>query len=248
MVQLAVDPVFFVDDLAIAVQRQMLPRKTKQLSTLRYAGRSSAAQGIGGDYYDFLDRGPGLLGVVLADVSGKGVAAALLMANLQAAIRCECRHDSDDAPAMLARVNAHLFETTLPEQYATLFFGEYDDRTRTLNYVNCAQQPAIVMRADGTMERLETTAMPLGLLSDWCGERATIELRPGDTLCVCSDGVSEAGLETGSEFGEDGLAAVLAVNRDRDIEVAIARIAQIVSTYEPDGPADDVTIIGMRAV
>src|SRR5579863_2589936 len=79
-------------DLAMAVQRQMLPRDTKQLSTVKYAGLSAAARRVGGDYYDFLDLGPGSLGFVLSDASGKGIAAALLMANLQASIRAECAH------------------------------------------------------------------------------------------------------------------------------------------------------------
>ena len=125
-------------NLAIAVQRQMLPRKAKQLASVRYAGMTAAARGVGGDYYDFLDLGPDALGVLLADVSGKGVPAALLMANLQSAIRCECAHGFSSLPAMLELVNAHFFESTLPEQYATLFFSRYDDRTRRLGYVNCA--------------------------------------------------------------------------------------------------------------
>src|ERR1700682_5522910 len=139
-------------NLAIAVQRQMLPRNTKQLTTIRYAGMSAAARGIGGDYYDFLDLGPGLLGILLADVSGKGVAAALLTANLQASIRCECAHGFSDLSSLLQPVNAHFFGSTLPEQYATLFFGQYDDHTRRLDYVNCGQQPAIVMRGDRSIE------------------------------------------------------------------------------------------------
>ncbi len=235
-------------NLAIAVQRQMLPRNTKQLTTIRYAGLSAAARGIGGDYYDFLDLGPGTLGILLADVCGKGVAAALLMANLQASIRCECAHGFSGLSAMLQRVNARFYESTLPEQYATLFFGRYDDRTRRLDYVNCGQQPAMVMRGDRSMERLESTALPLGLVPDWAGEKNTVELRNGDMLCVCSDGVIEAGLESGCEFGEDGLISVMATNPDRDIEIEIARIAQAAYTYVPNGPTDDMTIAGVRAV
>jgi serine phosphatase RsbU (regulator of sigma subunit) len=233
---------------AISVQRHMLPRNTKQLATARYAGTSSAAHEIGGDYYDFLDLGPDTLGFVLADVSGKGVASALLMANLQAAIRCECAHGIEDLGAMLQRVNAHFFGSTLPAQYATLFFGRYNDRTRRLEYINCAQQPAIVMRSDRSIERLETTALPLGLLKDWTGEMKMVELGRGDMLCVCSDGVVEAGLESECEFGEDGLTSVLKTSPDREIELTIARIAQAVYAYVPNGPADDMTIAGLRVV
>src|SRR6185436_16610013 len=145
----------------------------------------------------------------------------------------------------LQNVNAHFFRSTLPAQYATLFFGEYDDRTGRLDYINCGQQPAILIRADRSIERLETTALPLGMASGWTGEKKTVQLRSGDTLFVCSDGVIEAGLEDGYEFGEDGLISVIAQNRDEDVELAVARIAEATRLY---GPADDMTIVGMRAV
>lgn len=235
-------------ELAMAVQRQMLPRNTKQLATIRYAGASAAAVGIGGDYYDFLDLGPGSLGLVLADVSGKGVAAALLMANLQASIRCECVRGFSDLSTMLERVNAHFFGSTLASQYATLFFGQYDDRTRRLDYINCGQQTAIVLRADRSVERLPATALPLGMFRSWTGEMKTVELRRGDMLFMCSDGVIEAGLERGIEFGEDGLIAVGATSAEQDIELAVARIARTAHSYSPNGPADDVTVVGVTVV
>jgi phosphoserine phosphatase RsbU/P len=235
-------------NLAMAIQRRMLPRNTKQLTTLKYAGSSTAAQAIGGDYYDFLDLGPDSLGFLLADVSGKGIAAALLMANLQAFIRCECARGFWDLSAMLELVNAHFLESTLPEHYATLFFGQYDDWTRRLSYVNCGHQPPILVRADGSVERLETTALPLGMVKDWAGEEKTVDLHPGDSLFLFSDGLIESGLENGLEFSEEGLVSVAAANPSQDIELTVARIAQASWAHAPNGPADDMTIVGMRAV
>jgi serine phosphatase RsbU (regulator of sigma subunit) len=234
--------------LAMAVQQHMLPRNTKQVTTIRYAGTSTAAWEIGGDYYDFLDLGPGSLGFLLADVSGKGVAAALLMANLQASIRCECALGFRDLSTMLQRVNAHFYGSTLPAQYATLFLGQYDERTRRLDYINCGQQPAIIIRGDRSIERLETTALPLGMVTGWTGEKKAVQLRRGDGLFVCSDGVIEAGLESGYEFGEAGLISVLAANLDQDVDLAVARIAHAARLYVPNGAVDDMTIVGMRAV
>lgn len=234
--------------LAVAVQRHMLPRNTKQLSTISYAGISAAARGIGGDYYDFLDLGPGSLGFVLADASGKGVAAALLIANLQATIRSESGHAPHDLAAALERVNRHFFESTLPEQFATLFFGRYDEATGRLAYVNCGHQPAILRRANGRIERLEATALPLGLIPDWTGETKSIELRAGDELYVCSDGVTEAGIHRGCEFGEAGLISVIAASPGGDIPSALARITRAMHSYAPAGLNDDATVVGLRVL
>jgi len=233
-------------NLAAAVQRQMLPRNPKQLRTVQYGGLSAAAREIGGDYYDFLDLGANSLGFVLADVSGKGIAAALLMANLQAAVRCECAHEDHDLGAMLERVNLHFLRSTLPQQYATLFFGRYDERTRQLVYVNCGHQPAILRRADGSVERLKATALPLGMVAGWTAEAKTVTLQPGDALYVCSDGVTEAGIESGCEFGEDGMLAVIAADPDQNVECTMARIARAVRAYAPNGLSDDMTIIGLQ--
>jgi sigma-B regulation protein RsbU (phosphoserine phosphatase) len=149
---------------------------------------------------------------------------------------------------MLERVNAQFFGSTLSEQYATLFFGQYDDQTRRLDYINCGQQPAIIMRGDGSMERLETTALPLGMIRNWTGEKETVQLQGGDSLFVCSDGVIEAGLENGYEFGEEGLMSLLGSNRGQDVELAVARIANASSAHLKNGPVDDMTIVGMRVV
>lgn len=236
-------------ELAMAVQRQMLPQNAHQLATVRYAGASVAARGLGGDYYDFLHLGPASLGLVLADVSGKGIAAALLMANLQALIHCQCIPGIyQDPKAMLESVNTQFLAATLPEQYATLFFGQYDDEKRQLDYVNCGQQPAILVRRDGSIERLRTTAMPLGLVRSWVGEKHTVELMPGDMVYVCSDGVVEAGLESGMEFGEERLFSLITNNPNPDMDHTVARILDAARLYELNGPADDMTAIGMRCV
>jgi serine phosphatase RsbU (regulator of sigma subunit) len=230
--------------LAAAVQRQMLPRGLKPLATICCAGTTAAAAGLGGDYFDFLDLGPDSLGVVLADVSGKGMAAALLAASLQASLRSECARGIDSLAAVLMRVNTRLYESTLPEQYATLFFGRYDDRTRRLEYVNCGQQPALMVRSDRSVERLQSTALPVGLFENWIGDTQTVELQPGDMLCVCSDGVVEAGVGSGCEFGEDRLLSVLATNTEPDVERTVTRVAQAARLY---GPMDDMTVVGLLA-
>ena len=120
------------------------------------------------------------------------------------------------------------------------------ETARQLTYVNCGQQPVIIVRTDGGIERLSATALPLGLVTDWTAEVKTVELRAGDAVYLCSDGVVEAGIERGCEFGEDGLLSMIAGAPDQGIESSVARIARAVCAYSPGGPTDDVTIVGLR--
>jgi Stage II sporulation protein E (SpoIIE) len=135
-------------DLAIArrVQAQLLPQTAPPLATPDYAGLCREAGAVGGDFHDFLPMGPGRVGLVLADVSGKGVSAALLMANLQASLRAQSALYPGEAAQVLRSVNRLFFASTAPEHYATAFFAAYDDRTRRLRYANCGHLPPVVLR------------------------------------------------------------------------------------------------------
>ncbi len=148
--------------------------------TLDYAGNCTQARAIGGDYYDFLDMGPGEVGFVLADVAGKGIAAALLMANLEGSLHSQYssqqRTGSKDIPQLLTSVNRHFYQHTAKDRYATLFFGRYSDATRTLHYVNCGHNPPMLLRKAGAVERLDATATVLGLFSDWQCSVAEVRL------------------------------------------------------------------------
>src|SRR5271170_780766 len=141
-------------NLAREVQSRLYPRNLPRLESLTYAGVSLPAGLVGGDYFDFLDLGRGHLGLAVGDVSGKGVAAALMMANLQAHIRGQCAMAVDDNASLLRAVNRLFLESTLPGSYATLFFAEFRDRDRRLRYVNCGHPAALLRRSDGSVERL----------------------------------------------------------------------------------------------
>jgi sigma-B regulation protein RsbU (phosphoserine phosphatase) len=234
-------------ELARAVQQQLLPRDTKSLATIRFAAASVPAGEIGGDYYDFLDLGPHSLGFVVADVSGKGIAAALLVAHLQASFRGECARGVRDLRGVLERVNAQFFNSTLPEQFATIFFGQYDDFSRRLRYINCGHNPGLLIRTCGEVERLKATALPLGIVGQWDGEEEVVELSPGDTLCICSDGVVEAGMEYGEEFGERRLISLLHACKDKEIQAAVDLIMESVRAYQLNDETDDSTIVGIRS-
>jgi sigma-B regulation protein RsbU (phosphoserine phosphatase) len=135
------------------------------------------------------------------------------------------------------------YESTPPEHFATLFFGNYDDRNRRLRYVNCGHPSPFLIRANGDVERLPATATVLGVFSNWSSEERTVDLAPGDTLVLFSDGVTEAGVETEAEFGEDGLLAAIRAGKDTTAESLVNAIIAAVSGEKDD----DVTVVVIRS-
>ena len=231
-------------EIAHNVQQKLFPGQTRRLASIDYSGRCVPAREVSGDYYDFLDAGDGNLGFVLADVSGKGIAAALLMANLQACFRSQPPEALQHPAAMLSSVNKLFYASTPQEHFATLFFAYYNDHKRLLRYANCGHLPPILVRAGGTVERLSSTATVLGVFEHWTSEERTIGLQPGDTLVIFSDGVTEAGIESDAEFGEDGLLAVIGDNPGADAQTLVNRIVDAVA----GGKQDDVTVVALRVL
>jgi len=229
-------------EIAHNVQQKLFPGQTRQLASIDYYGRCVPAREVSGDYYDFLDVGEGGLGFVVADVSGKGIGAALLMANLQACFRSQAQEALQHPATMLRSVNKLFYESTPPEHFATLFFAHYDDRERRLRYANCGHLPPILVRADGSVERLSSTATVLGVFSIWGSEEKSVDLKTGDTLVIFSDGVTEAGIENDAEFGEDGLLSVIQANPAAGAEALVNQIVDAVAGEK----ADDVTVVAIR--
>ena len=233
-------------ELARHVQQKLFPQKTVAMKTITYAGHCVPARVVSGDYYDFLDAGSGVLAFVLADVSGKGMAAALLMANLQASFRSQSNGMLGDPGALLKSVNRLFYDSTPVEHYATLFFGLYDDRTRELRYVNCGHLAPVVLRSNGTVERLDATATVLGLFPEWTCEQQTTTLQTGDNLVLFSDGLTDAGIETEQEFGEERLISLLQATRKDQVERWVDRVIESVHNYSSGYQTDDVTVIAIR--
>jgi len=229
-------------EIAHNVQQKLFPHQTRELPSIDYAGRCVPAREVSGDYYDFLEAGEGGLGFVLADVSGKGIGAALLMANLQACFRSQPVDALQHPAAMLRSVNKLFYESTPAEHFATLFFAHYSDRERRLRYANCGHPPPILLRADGAVEHLSSTATVLGVFSQWASEENVVDLKAGDTLVIFSDGVTEAGIENDAEFGEDGLLTVIQANRDADTEMLVNHIVDAVAGEQ----RDDVTVVAIK--
>jgi sigma-B regulation protein RsbU (phosphoserine phosphatase) len=240
-------------EIAKEVQTRLLPQSAPNLKTLECAGRCLQAWRVGGDYYDFLELGRDQVGLVLADVSGKGVHAALLMANLQAHLRSlsgVARSTTGliaplDLVETLQEVNRVLWKSTAAQHYATLFFGLYDDGARSLTYVNCGHNPPMLVRADGSVERLKSTATVIGLFEKWECEAREIGLAAGDLLAIFSDGVTEA-MRGEEEFGESRLLDDLRASSRFSAEQVVTAVFDSVQQFSAGDQSDDLTLVVAR--
>ena len=234
-------------EIAIArdVQKRLFPQNVPELPQLELAACCIHARLVGGDYYDFLDLGPGRTGLVLGDVSGKGVHAALRMANLQAHLRSQAASTPQDPLRVLRQVNRMLWDSTQTGDFATLFFGVFADPSRRLAYINCGHNPPVCVHSDGTVEWLRATATVLGAFEQWECSLGRMQLTPGDLLVVYSDGVTEAARGT-VQFGEDGLLDVLRSHPDAPPERVVSAILDRVQQFSDGDQSDDLTLLVAR--
>jgi serine phosphatase RsbU (regulator of sigma subunit)/catechol 2,3-dioxygenase-like lactoylglutathione lyase family enzyme len=230
-------------EIAKQVQAHLLPQSSPSLKTLEYAGICHQARQVGGDYYDFLDLGNDRLGLVIGDISGKGIAAALLMANLQANMRSQCVLALGQLQELMRSVNRLFCENTADSAFATLFFAEYDDAARRLRYVNCGHLPALVLRPDNSLVRLEATATILGMFKTWDCEIGEAQLGPGDSLALYTDGITESFNHADEQFGEERLVAALCRHRALCCEEMLGAVVDEVRQFTPHEQHDDITLI-----
>lgn len=230
-------------EIAKHVQARLFPQTLPPLGTLQYAGVCMQARHVGGDYYDFIDLGQNRIAFVVADISGKGIAAALLMANLQANLRSLCAIAKHQPDRLMCSVNQLFCENTTDGAFATLFFAEYDDTARSLRYANCGHLPALLLRADSSIERLGATATVLGIFKKWDCDLGECQLAPGDTLALYTDGITESFNAAGDEFGESRLLEALQRHRALAPLAALTSIVDEVTRFSPHEQHDDITLI-----
>lgn len=230
-------------EIAKNVQSRLFPQTLPPLSSLEYAGVCIQARQVGGDYYDFLDLGQNRLGFVIADISGKGIAAALLMANLQANLRSLCTIAHHPPDHLVRSVNQLFCENTTDGAFATLFFAEYDDRSHLLRYANCGHLPALLLRSDNTITRLDATATVVGIFKKWECELGECSVRPGDILALYTDGITESFNHDNEEFGEQRLLDSLTRHRALSPPAALTSIIDEVLHFSPHEQHDDITLI-----
>jgi serine phosphatase RsbU (regulator of sigma subunit) len=234
-------------EIAKQVQARLFPQTLPDIPTLEYAGTCIQARKVGGDYYDFIEFGGRRYGLVLGDIAGKGIAAALLMANLQANVRIQCALCVDQ-PLLLNSVNRAFLQNSDESSYATLFFAEYNDETRRLRYTNCGHLPGLLLRRDGVIERLASTGTVLGLFKDWDAQPDDQVLSPGDLLAIYTDGITEASDDADLEFGEGRLTEALRQHRDLPAKQIVEAIVGQVQKFGVAEQHDDITLIVAKSL
>jgi serine phosphatase RsbU (regulator of sigma subunit)/catechol 2,3-dioxygenase-like lactoylglutathione lyase family enzyme len=230
-------------EIAKQVQARLFPQTFPALRTLDYAGACIQARHVGGDYYDFFALGEEKVGLFVGDISGKGIAAALLMANLQANLRSQFALAREQPQRFLQSVNRLFFENTADSAYATVFFAEYDDIAQRLRYTNCGHLSGLLLRQNGAIEWLRSTGTVLGLFREWESPSVECQLTPGDTVALYTDGVTESFGDGEEEFGEQRLIEALKRHHGQTAHSTVMSVIRDVQRFSPQEQHDDITLI-----
>ena len=232
--------------VASQAQARLLPQALPA-SNLIVTGVCRPARGVGGDYYDFLPSADGRLGLVVGDVSGKGLYAGLLMAGLQGRLQTLVRQYGDDLAALMSELNRLIYASTDGDKYATLFYGVFDDATRTLHYVNAGHNPPLIVRSDHSVERLGATGTAIGLMPDAPFAQASADVDLGDTLVLFTDGVTEAMNVAAEEFGDERLVQLATDHPHLEPSELETLILTEVDAFAGERPQhDDMTLVIAR--
>lgn len=231
--------------LAAKIQRDLLPKEIPAYDQLDLAGRNDPCQQVGGDYYDFIPIAPCRIGIALADVSGKGVSASLLMASLRAALHSELRPDYDLA-RLAAKLNDFVHKSTAINGFITFFFGELDTEAWTIRYVNAGHPPPFILGGGAEVRLLSGTGLALGMLPHAAFDVGRAEISPGEMWVLYTDGITESRDASGEEFGPERLAAVgrgAAGPAAADIDRVFEELKVFTGGRDP---ADDRTLVVVR--
>jgi sigma-B regulation protein RsbU (phosphoserine phosphatase) len=238
-------------EIAREVQERLFPQKLPIIAGLDYAGHCRPALGVGGDYYDFLALPKGNLGIAIGDVSGKGIAAALMMASLQASLRSEATRAPENLAAAVSNINHLVYEASASNRYATFFYGQYDPTQGTFDYVNAGHNPPMLFHdagGNGAVTRLEPGGTVIGLLESVHYHQGSVRLVPGDVLIAFTDGISEAMNLDDEEWGEDRLIDAVRECRRSSANQLLESIFDAATKFAGTAPQhDDMTVVVVRA-
>jgi serine phosphatase RsbU (regulator of sigma subunit) len=238
--------------LATEVQRRLLPESSPQIPAASFGAFTLAARSVGGDYYDFLQVGERNIGIALADVAGKGIAAALIMAVVQASLRIIAADEKVSLPELAAKMNRFLHRSTGFSSYATFFYAQLDQDQRRLRYVNAGHNPPYLVRAasqngHAAIEELTTGGIVIGMFPSANYQEAVVDLHGGDVLLAFTDGVTEALNQAEEEYGEERLKNLVRRVAHLPIVEMTSSISHDLRTWIGEAPQhDDITFIVMK--
>lgn len=228
------------------VQQRFMGHAGAGNGALDHSARCRQAGDLGGDCYDFVPLPDDRLAVMVADASGKGLAAALMVSNVQSSLRTATRFAGDQPVAAIDAVNDQVYGSSLADRYATVFYGVFDVRSRTLRYVNAGHHPPMILRRDGSVQWLETGGAPVGMFPDWSYRDDSVGLNPGDVVLAYTDGVVEAVNENGEEWGIDGVRKAAAESGARSAEDLVDAIFRAFDEFSRGCQGDDATVVALR--
>jgi sigma-B regulation protein RsbU (phosphoserine phosphatase) len=238
-------------EIAREVQERLFPQTLPPIVGIEYAGACRPALGVGGDYYDFLALPGGQLGIAIGDVSGKGIAAALTMASLQASLRGEATRMTDDLATLVSNVNRLVYEASSASRYATFFYGQYNPASRQLTYVNAGHNPPMLFHrsaGEWRVSRLETGGTVVGLLESFPYQQGVVTIAPDDVFVAYTDGISEAMNNADEEWGDERLMATIRRCIGLSPSETIARLMQAADAFVAGAKQhDDMTLVVIRS-
>lgn len=233
---------------AADIQRKLLPVKPPSLEGYDICGYNEPCRDVGGDYFDFIARGPARLGFAIGDVSGKGMGAALLMATVRASFRAHME-TATGLQHLIGSLNQAIIQSASANNFVSFVYAEIDGPSGQIEYVNAGHNPPMLVRASGDVERLPAGGLILGVIPAAKHERREVEMRPGDMLVAFSDGVTETQNETGEEFGEDRLIGLLRQERTRPASGLQDLVADSLRNFAGSAPQyDDITLVVLKRV
>jgi phosphoserine phosphatase RsbU/P len=228
------------------VQERFMLQTGLTTGTPDHSGGCRQVHGIGGDFYDFLPLSDNHLALAIGDASGKGLAAALMITNVQSSLRTAALFAGDRAAEAVEVVNRQVYASSLSDRYATLFYGVFYRETRMLRYVNAGHNPPMIIRRDGSILWLETGGAPVGMFPDWKYEEATVPVQPGEIVVAFSDGVVEAVNPAGEEWGIEGVHTAACQAARKTADEIVHAIFSRMEEFSRGHQTDDASVIVVR--
>jgi phosphoserine phosphatase RsbU/P len=231
---------------ACDVQGRFMRQVGPAIDTLSYSACCRQVRALGGDFYDFIPLLHDRMALAVGDASGKGLAAALMISNVQSSLRTAASLIGDDGAELVTTVNRQVHAASLDDRYATLFYGVFDAVTRRLQYVNAGHNPPMVVRRDGSIIWLGAGGVPIGIFPDSIYAQETIQLNPGDLILAYTDGVIEAVNPVGEEWGVESLRQTVRRSATRCADEIVHAVFTAMDDHSGGRQTDDATVVVVR--